>query len=65
MTDVNELDIMNKHAVGLIGEKIGMLAPPINSVTRDEALILAAWLVALADPGSERFSAILKRVQNT
>lgn len=38
-----------------------MLRHP-GDMTRDDALVVAAWLVALADPGGERFNAILERV---
>lgn len=34
-------------------------------LTDDEALVLAAWLVAMTDPGGERFTQVLHQVLNT
>lgn len=40
---------------------IGALAAPMSA---DEALVVAAWLVCLADPLNERFPAILASIGN-
>ena len=40
----------NKFGVGVMADWIVMLAPP-SQITRADALMLAAWLVALADDG--------------
>lgn len=59
------MDLGNNHAVGIQGEMIGMLIPPSGLMSKNEALILAAWLVCLADPLGKKFGSILHEVQNT
>lgn len=55
----------NKFLVGVgPGDKISILKPLVLSMTREDALNLAAWLVALADEEG-RFPAILEEVQNS
>jgi hypothetical protein len=61
-TDVQHVNLSNLTAcVSARGDLIAMLRNP-GDMTRDDALVVAAWLVALADPGGERFNAILERV---
>ena len=62
MTD--ELETGNKYMVGVSGGRIVMLRPPRGSFSNEDALNLAAWLVALADLDG-KFPAILEAVQNT
>lgn len=50
--------------VGGRGDKIAILAFG-REITNDQALNLAAWLVALADPGRERFDKFYAAVCNT
>jgi len=50
--------------VGGRGDKIAIMAWN-REITKDQALNLAAWLVALADPGRERFEKIFNAVCNT
>ena len=40
---------MNKFFVGIQGDTIVLLKPVPQKLTKEEALNLAAWLVALAD----------------
>lgn len=57
-------DIGNDQLVGIQGgERIVILNPKIT-MTKREALVHAAWLVAIADDNDE-FSAILEEVNNT
>jgi hypothetical protein len=44
-----EIDTFNRFMVGVRGERIVVLRPPVAPMTADEALTLAAHLVALAD----------------
>ena len=60
----DEFDTSNKFMVGVSGAHIVMLRPPRGSITKEDALNLAAWLVALADEG-DKFPAQLEAVQNT
>lgn len=64
-----EPDTSNKFLVGLAGVGFGsvhVLNPAaLRPMSQDDAILLAAWLVALADPGGEKFQDILKRVLST
>jgi hypothetical protein len=44
-----DLDTTNKFAVTASLQGITILKPPLGPITHDDALNLAAWLVALAD----------------
>jgi hypothetical protein len=46
------------------GDKFAILRLNVE-MDKDEALNLAAWLVALADPGGAEFAEYLKAVQST
>lgn len=59
------IDTCNRHMVGVQGDKIGIGMPPRTLMTKEEALVLAAWLVALADPLGEKFAEVLDAVENT
>lgn len=62
---------MNKFAVGAHGDRIvilglGAIASEMNNefgLSRGDALNLAAYLVALADPKDELFPALLRDVR--
>jgi hypothetical protein len=59
------IDITNKWMVGAGGRNVVVLNPP-RQLTPDEALVFAAWLVALAEyQASAPFANVLERVQNT
>lgn len=50
--------------VGAMGDKITIMK--FNAqLTKEQALNLAAWLVSLADPGTEEFQQYLDQVCNT
>lgn len=53
---MDEIDISNKFFVGVVGDDLNVILPIVGRISRDEALSLAAWIVALADPGGERFA---------
>jgi hypothetical protein len=70
-----EVDTSNRFLVSAIGDKIVVLGFPgglsrgksaellVQLLTRDDAINLAAWLVALADPAGDDFQRTLKAVQ--
>ena len=59
-----EIDTFNKFMVaGNAGGTI-IMNPPRTPMTKQEALLLAAWLVAMNDPGKEEFTTILNAVCN-
>lgn len=60
------MDVPNNHGVCIRSDgKIAMLLPPVAAMSKDEALILAAWIVCLVDPLGERFEEIISAVENT
>lgn len=57
------IETANDNLVGARGDgNITVGLPPTSAMSRDRALRLAAWLVALADPTGERFAAVLRAV---
>ena len=60
------IDTFNKFLVGAQSNGIVIGAPPMigAALDRNDALILAAWLVALADRDG-KFQKVLAAVQNT
>jgi hypothetical protein len=61
----DQIDTINDHLVGVNGFGVVITLPPAAPMDRDEALRLAAWLVAVADPGGERFEEIRNAVLGT
>ena len=61
---IEDLETFNRWGVGVQADKVCVLLPPRGPMTGDEALILAAWLVTLADPLGERFQQVLDKVQS-
>lgn len=65
------IDTSNEFAVacgvGVRSDELVLFLPPASGqrLTRDQALVLAAWLASLADPGGDRFARVLEAVQNT
>lgn len=46
----DELSEDNKFCVGVSGARIVICKPPRGSISNEDAVNLAAWLVALTDP---------------
>lgn len=63
----DEIDTFNRFGVSMFGGNVVLLAPPLRAraIPPADALALAAWIVALADPAGERFPAVLDAVRNT
>ncbi len=60
------IDTLNRFMVAGSGDKVAVLGlRPGQLLTTDEALILAAWLVAVAGANRNRFNAILNAVLAT
>lgn len=70
LTLVKPIDTTNKFGVSVRagaahdGRDILVMMMPSGGMTRDDALLLAAYLVSLADPGGEQFPCVLEAVQN-
>lgn len=60
----DELSPDNTFMVGVSGANIILLKPPRGSMSKSDALNLAAWIVAVADD-DDKFPALLSAVQNT
>jgi hypothetical protein len=61
------VDITNKFMVsGTIGDEssVLILRPPQRSLTKEEALVFAAWIVVMAHPLAGEFEAILAEVED-
>ncbi len=58
-----QYDCTNYQAVGMNSDEIVILMPRAR-MTKEEALIHAAWLVSIADDKNE-FSEILKQVRSS
>lgn len=58
-----KIDTSNNQFVGICGDTISVMMPK-TQMTKKEALLHAAWLVAMADENGE-FNKILEAVYNT
>ena len=63
MDKTDDIDITNWWMVGANGRGAVSLVNPPLALSRENALVLAAWLVAVADR-DDQFAAILNRVRN-
>ena len=60
------MDTLNKFAVGALDKSVVVLIPPQGPVSPDDALLLAAYLVAIAEPSaSHPFADVLAAVRAT
>lgn len=63
------MDTSNRFMVCLHGDKLYILDLPalIRGLNREEALLLAAWIVSMVRvlPGETTFEDVLKAVENT
>lgn len=68
-TDSAAIDTTNLYLVastmGGHEQVIQVLHPGVVRMTTDQALNLAAWIVAMADPLDERFPHVLEAVRST
>jgi hypothetical protein len=64
-----EIDTFNKFGVGVRGDELVFLRPVPRQLTRADALLLAAFIVALAgrapEGGGPTFADVLLAVENT
>jgi hypothetical protein len=59
------MDTVNKHMVGVRPDGIYILNPPCGPMSKDEAVMLAAWLVAIAgDHEGQKFKEALIQVKS-
>jgi len=60
-------DFSNRFMVAGGSKGLVIMRPPVGPLSREDALLLAAWLVAMAEvlPGDEKFEDVLAKVQNS
>ena len=58
------MDVTNWQAVGANGRGEVIVALPRSTMSRGDALIHAAWLVAVTAAEDEEFLAVLREVQS-
>lgn len=66
--EVRTMDISNRWLVGgMMDDGVVFLVPPVPGmrIPRHEALLLAAWLVAIAERHDGDFQVLLDRVRGT
>lgn len=56
---------INEFAVGSQGHDVVILVPPRGPISKDRALALAAWIVALSGVERSDFDALLDAVEST
>lgn len=57
------LDSANHFGVACDGLQFGIMKIPVRWMARDEAINLAAWLVAIADPERKDFERVLAEIR--
>lgn len=67
---INNVNVSNQHGIasGAGGKRLTMLLPPTRATewTPEQALVIAAWLVAMAEPfASVPFADVLHKVKST
>jgi len=58
------IDTFNKFMVAMKDDKIVMIRPPLQPITKEEALLLAAWIVALAEDNEDEFQQVLDAIRS-
>jgi hypothetical protein len=53
----------NQFQVGRCADRVVIAAPELRPLTQEEALNLAAWLVALSDPDGSKFQVVLDEIR--
>lgn len=61
-----DIDITNRWMVAArVSGTVMILNQPVGPLSADDALVLAAWLVAIAEPSASRpFADVLSKVQS-
>jgi|HubBroStandDraft_3_1064219.scaffolds.fasta_scaffold163636_1 hypothetical protein len=59
------MDTFNRYMVGMQGGKIVILNPPRMPMENDDAIMFAATIIAMIDPGGERFQSALNKLCNS
>lgn len=64
---MDERETGNKYLIALKGDDLIFINPPMRGqvISKQDALLLAAWLVAMAEGEEGEFQRVLEAVQNT
>jgi hypothetical protein len=62
--EAEKVNIANSQLVGTDGDTISVMVPR-QVMTKQEAMVHAAWLCTIADPMGDAFDVILQRVRNS
>lgn len=65
MNEKTEIDTSNLFFVGSNGDTLVFTLPVPRQISKEDALNLAAWIVAIVNPTREEFDALHKAVCNT
>jgi len=63
MAEDAKMEVNNKYCVGVQGDSLTILLPP-RLLSKSDALLLAAWLVTLAEQEEGEFQQVLEAVQS-
>lgn len=59
-----EIDTTNKFLVSARGDNV-VLLKPVQIFSKEDAVLFAAWLLALSEASTERFEEVYEAVCNT
>ena len=63
---MSKIDTTNRYLVAAKADgSVVIMFQPLRAMSKNDALLLAAWLVAIADPLGDDFKAVLEAVQST
>jgi hypothetical protein len=65
MSDTTEIDTTNYQLVSVNGAGTVVVLAPQRTMTREQALLHAAWLVAICAPDHNEFERVYAAVLNT
>lgn len=58
-------DTMNKFMVGSRGDRVVVVLPPFSSISKEDAVNLAAWLVVMSDVSRDDWEKFLTEIENS
>ena len=61
----DSINTANDFMVGVTGSGVLIMFPPTKAIQKEDAIRLAAWILALADPDLERFNIVFEAMMST
>ena len=65
MDESVDVDTSNKFMVARNRDRLFIMRTPPPAISDDDAINLAAWLVAMVDDGDDKFAATINAIKNT